>query len=314
MTTNAPSITKPQSPLPPEPIRGLTPEELAACRQIPSAIRYVDHESFALPSAEDRYGPSGAEQMHLPAWTHSQDPTDAVGISGIKAVRLSRSEEKLLFLKYNYARYRLAGLLGRRRRRSAATARRMIRWHRRVTELRAMLVRANMALVVAMANRFQTRDVEFAELVAEGNMAMLRSVELFDASRGFKFSTYACRAILKALSRQATKAARYRSTFSVEFDPNMEHGGLSLHRHRTQRQDAVDDVREVVFRNRAGLGELERTIVLERFPLATNRKRRTFAEISRMVGLSPERVRQIQAVALRKIHAALSGRRPAKTA
>ena len=46
-------------------------------------------------------------------------------------------------------------------------------------------------------------DVDFAEVVSEGNMALIRAVDKFNVERGFKFSTYACRAILKAFSRTA---------------------------------------------------------------------------------------------------------------
>jgi RNA polymerase primary sigma factor len=47
-------------------------------------------------------------------------------------------------------------------------------------------------------------------------------VEKFDCSRGFKFSTYSCRAILKSFSRVAMRASRYRGKFPAEFDPAME--------------------------------------------------------------------------------------------
>ena len=73
-----------------------------------------------------------------------------------------------------------------------------------------------------MAKRTRMGDVDFGELVSEGNMALLRAVEKFDIGRGFKFSTYACRAILKAFSRIAMKTNRYRQAFPTEFDPTME--------------------------------------------------------------------------------------------
>ena len=53
-------------------------------------------------------------------------------------------------------------------------------------------------------------DSEFAEIVSEGNMALMRAVDKFSVDRGFKFSTYACRAILKAFSRTAMKSSRHR--------------------------------------------------------------------------------------------------------
>ena len=76
-----------------------------------------------------------------------------------------------------------------------------------------------MPLVLAMVRRIRMPMVEFVDLISEGNKALLRSVEKFDVSRGFKFSTYACRAILKGFSRLATKTGSYRQHFSHGIRP-----------------------------------------------------------------------------------------------
>ena len=67
----------------------------------------------------------------------------------------------------------------------------------------------------------RAEDMEFADMLGEGNMALLRAVDKFDVSRGFKFSTYACRAILKAFGR-GRKQTKYRQHNPVHFDPEME--------------------------------------------------------------------------------------------
>ena len=84
-------------------------------------------------------------------------------------------------------------------------AEQVLEWHRRFEHFREYLVRTNLALVLAMAKRTRLGDVDFAEIVSEGNMALIRAVDKFNVDRGFKFSTYACRAILKAFSRTAMK-------------------------------------------------------------------------------------------------------------
>ena len=68
---------------------------------------------------------------------------------------------------------------------------------------------------------------------------------------------------------------------------------------------AVDDLLEVIRRNRAELGELERTIVIERYGLGGSRAK-TLAQVGKIVGLSNERVRQVQKTALAKIREALT--------
>jgi len=183
----------------------------------------------------------------------------------------------------------------------------MIVWYQRVMKARADLVRANLALVLAMARRTRIPNVDFGEIVSEGNMALLRSVEKFDVSRGFKFSTYACRAILKSFNRMATKAGRHHQHFPTEFDPEMEKSDDDERRHERQRDNSIDMVREILLENRANLTEVERTIVMERFAIATrDNKGRTLAEVGKMVGLTNERVRQIQNKALSKIRVAMA--------
>jgi DNA-directed RNA polymerase sigma subunit (sigma70/sigma32) len=91
----------------------------------------------------------------------------------------------------------------------------------------------------------------------------------------------------------------------VEFDPELERSDYDLRRHEMQREDSVGAVRDILARNRARLTDVERAIVIERFAIASRGKGRTLAEVGRLVGLTNERVRQIQNHALNKIRAAL---------
>merc|ERR1711879_833309 len=95
-------------------------------------------------------------------------------------------------------------------------------WYRKSERIREQIAETNLALVLAMAKRTRMSEVDFSDLVSEGNMALLRAVDKFDVGRGFKFSTYACRAILKAFSRSGMKHTRYRQMFPADFDPKME--------------------------------------------------------------------------------------------
>jgi RNA polymerase sigma factor (sigma-70 family) len=273
--------------------------------RIPDEMDYVPHEEFDDPQAEDAlFGPE-SPRIEIPAWTHF--PEDADEIPSGRRSRLTAAEERTMFKRYNYARYRLAQLIeAQNRRRIASRAKRMVQWYRCAMQTRSELVRANMALVLAMAKRTRIPNVDFGELVSEGNMALLRSVEKFDVSRGFKFSTYACRAILKSFNRLATKTGRYRQRFPTEFNPDLERSDYDVMKHEMQREDSVDALRDILARNTAKLTDVEQTIVIERFALGTRkRKGRTLAEVGKMVGLTNERVRQIQNLALDKIRSAL---------
>jgi RNA polymerase sigma factor (sigma-70 family) len=288
---------------------GLRGAERALYQEIGSEVDYVDHPSFACANTEAALFGEGARPVFVRDWAHFPEVPEDVRLPRGSRTALSAKDEATLFLRYNYARCRLAKLVtAQNRRKSLARARQMVRWYRRAMEARADLVRANMALVLAMAKRTRIPNVEFGELVSEGNMALLRSVEKFDVSRGFKFSTYACRSILKSFNRLASKTGRYRQHFPTEYNPDLERSDYDVHKHEIQREDSIDALTEILDRNRARLTQVEQTIVRERFAIGRHGKGgrgRTLAEVGRIVGLTNERVRQIQNLALEKIRTVL---------
>lgn len=293
--------------LPPSITEQLTDEQLRTYLRIPSEVAYMDNPLFSTPKAEDRLFGDGAMDVDVPSWVAYPEEVQDVERSKKRKSNLTGKEEIELFLRYNYACYRLSKLLkAQQKRRSLGRARQMIHWFQRMMRTRSALATANMALVLAMAKRTRIPNVEFTELISEGNMALLRSIEKFDVSRGFKFSTYACRAILKSFNRLATKTGRYRQYFPTEYDPEMERSDYDEKKHEMQRDDSVESLRDILAQNRARLTETERLIVMERFALGRDgEKGRTLAQVGKMVGLTNERVRQIQNHALDKIRSAL---------
>ena len=280
--------------------------------RLPEMVRYVDHPSFDQPGIEQDLFGSQAKSISVPRWRHfSQLPDNGSPVPRART-SVSHDDQSLLFLRYNYAKYRLARLLARRPgRRCGACVADVGLWHGRAQEGRSNLVEANMALVVAMAKRTRIANVDFEDLVSEGSMALLRSIETFDLRRGHKLSTYACRSILKSFNRLATKTGRYYQRFPVEFDPDLERSDYDERKHEMQRDNNVDDLRDMLVRNRARLSEVELTVVMERFAIGFEGKGRTLRDVGQIVGVTAERVRQIQQYALGKLRKALAERRSA---
>ncbi len=233
-------------------------------------------------------------------------------VKSSQQVILTGAEERVLFHQFNYARYKIWKLqqdswASASRQPTPEQAQDILRWHRKAELVREQIAETNLALVLAMAKRTRMSEVDFADLVSEGNMALLRAVDKFDAGRGYKFSTYACRAILKAFSRQGMKLSKYRQRFPTDFDPKLERSNFLETKRGTFEKDAAEEVKRIVLDNRADLTDVERTVIEHRFGLEAGETERpmTLEQVGQIIGVTKERVRQIQNKAMEKIRLTL---------
>jgi RNA polymerase sigma factor (sigma-70 family) len=270
-------------------------------------IEYVDHELFAKPSAELLIFGTMSSLVDGAAQFADEGDDSSCGLDGLTDNDTpTAGQETLLFQRLNYARMRLAQLVCRLVEQSVPldVMRELLAWGHRVNMVRDRLTRMSLPLVPAMAKQSRFQGLDFSELASEGNCALVRAIMTFDCSRGYRFSTYACRAILKSFARVVLRTTRYRNRFPVEFDPEQERGDAAELRRDDCKLACLSELKVMLAKNRAQLTDIEQTVIRERFALdegAQPAVPKTLDEIGEMIGVTKERVRQIQNKALAKL-------------
>ncbi len=240
------------------------------------------------------------------------------------SILLTGAQERVLFMKYNFARFQVSEIQQQAASRAPTLdeARSALRWNAIAKQYREQLTETNLGLVLAMSRRVRLSEIDFADLISEGNMALMRSVDKFDCGRGFKFSTYACRAILKAFSRHGIKVTTHRKRFGTEFDPVYEKSNHLEIVRATHERECADEVKHIILDNKADLSQIELQVIGHRFGLevssalcatATTQASSsplTLEQVGQVIGVTKERVRQIQNKALDKIRTALQNANP----
>lgn len=221
---------------------------------------------------------------------------------------LTRTQETALFRRYNFLKF----LAFRERsliRLSYPSSRRLDRiqqYLRQAEQTQHFLLEVNVPLVVSVAGKHLQSGAALGDLVSEGNLSLMRAVEKFDYTKGYRFSTYATLAIAKDFARQIpAEAAR----------PDRA-GGSDFSQMAQQIQEDLPDLAAVEQAQRnlhqiimQELDERERYVVLNRFPLGEGvipTKPKTLKEIGEGLGVTKERVRQIELQALQKLRHMLS--------
>lgn len=175
-------------------------------------------------------------------------------------------------------------------------------WEQRWQALRGHIVEKNMGLAYSVVHRVGSRKVNEDDLLSDALLGLTRAVDQFNPWKGYRFSTYACTVIARDLMRRCKRETSYRKLFPVQHEVTMERPPT---RPDTGTELYVERLQLVLDGNTGNLTELESQILARRFP-EDPESRQTFLEIGATVGLSKERVRQIQNIALEKLRKVLT--------
>jgi len=261
-----------------------------------------------------RFSRKGAEAACLGPMPEAETPTRKVRRpSGLppylaslyEMPLLTREQEQHLFRKYNYLKYRAAKL---RDELDVAAPKSSLMdeiemLYQQAIETKNEIARANLRLVVSIAKRHVTPDQNFFELVSDGNVSLLRAIEKFDFARGNKFSTYASWAIMKNFARtipgEFKHRDRYRTSQDELFAATPEYRADHVYEEGAQ-QTREAQVERILRR----LDEREQKIIMGRFGLSRGQEPQTLKEVGASLGVTKERIRQIEARALNKLRLA----------
>ncbi len=277
-------------------------------------IEYMHSPEFERPDADALILEDEHAREILGGAGKAKSPTPPKGLpvylkSLYRTPLLTKPQEQSLFRLYNYLKFKAARLredLDEGRSTKSGDIEEIEKLLDEANRVKNRIVQANLRLVVNIAKRHVGPQTNFFELISDGNMSLMRAVEKFDYTRGFKFSTYASWAIMKNFARSVPQAGRRRERFQTGRDELLDMSrDLRFEGEEPYREPDVT-VRQSIERVLDKLGPREREIVVRRFGLGEQPGPQTLEEVGKHFGVTKERIRQIESRALGKLRRFLS--------
>jgi RNA polymerase primary sigma factor len=220
---------------------------------------------------------------------------------------LTREQEADLFRRYNFLKHLAASERHsiKLSQVSAGLLSMLEGYLEQAEEIRKLLVEANLRLVVSIAGKHTSGGTNFLDLVSKGNFALIQAVEEFDYTKGFRFGRWASLNIAKEyakVSGRSTELTPKRVASLASFQRGLRETTADVLAIERTHQSLAAVIRQE-------LDEREQHVILHHFgltgsPIRKNRK--TLKQIGDELGLTKERIRQIELIALQKLRQRLS--------
>jgi len=209
----------------------------------------------------------------------------------------AKPDEESLFIALHTCAYRAARRNGRKQIKDDER----VAWARRWQAIRGYLIARNIGLAYSAVGRFNSQQIDQDDLLSDALYALTRAVDKFNPWKGFRFSTYAYNVITRSLMHRVRLENRYRELFYTRHNatPDVEENAPDF-----QAEVYIERLQRVLDRNLGNLSKLETHVLTQRFQ-NDHKPQPSLQKVGETVGLSKERVRQIQITAIRKLREAL---------
>ncbi len=269
-------------------------------------LDYIYNEDFEDSSRDEQYVGPVPESATAPrkARVPAELPSYLSALYDVPL--LTREQEYHLFRKMNYLKHRASRLrdsLGQDQGSNTALMDQIDKLYEAAVLVKNKIVQSNLRLVVSIAKRHVGSTDDFFALISDGNMSLIRAVEKFDYSRGNKFSTYASWAIMKNFARTIPSEFKHRDRFRTtteELFLSRQDNRLDPYVEETVQRTRQRELSKILNR----LDEREQKIITARFGLGRGNEPLTLKQVGEEMGVTKERIRQLESRALTKLREA----------
>ena len=244
-------------------------------------IRYVCHPCFRGRKAERE-------------WADGWEPADEREFAvGHMLDDLTRECAR----RMHYAAYRAH--------RAKASADRSL-WRARYFAMRDRVVLGNRKLIFGAVRKKLYQNQNADDLIGDCYIVMIRAVAAFNPWMGIRFSTYTYTCLMRALSRMAQRSMADRLSQSLSLDQVLGDEPSKSDDHSLSNPGGPK-IEEFLKTDHTLLTDREKTVIKRRFQLVGGQGESTLEKVGADLGISKERVRQVQATAIEKLRNAIVG-------